>query len=161
MNLLIATVALTLFTSFQALAGVTFKVDVKGGIGAPFEGTVETVHGSTDAKSGDLHVLLKDFDTGWVPLRTSHLKEHMQADTYPKISVQWEDWIPTLSWSDKVIRVTIWGVTRPVRARMRREGKVIDAEFVVRLSDFGIPQPNRFGSVVQDDIHVTAWVRLK
>lgn len=153
---------LSLSTAAKAAGGeAVFSVEVDN---APdFDGKAAPIQGDCSPRGGKLYVLLKDFDAGWMPMRTTHLKEHMQAEKWPRIAVEWHTDAPfglTGRWAEETLKVTIWGVKKDVVALMRHVDGKIEAKFSVLLSDFGISKPERMGAVVQDRIRIHAWTPL-
>lgn len=129
-------------------------------IGMSVDGTGGKVTGTASDNegliTGEFSVKVQDFVTG-IGLRDDHMKnKYMEMDKFPEIILKIKDY--KLGAPEFTGNLTLHGVTKPVTGKIVFVGQTIKAQFLFKVTDFGIASPNWKG--VGTDETFTAFVEI-
>ena len=122
-----------------------------------------TIGGDNLGRSPSLLIAVDDVDCG-LGAMNQHLRETLAGERFPTIEFRLATYQVDLSARTAIARLTgsttIHGVTRPVEtmARVRADslGEMhVTGTYVVRMSDFGVRPPRRFGGLLRVKDRVT------
>jgi len=125
------------------------KIDGEGGL---VTGTVTRDGGKV---AGTFECPLKDFQTG-IDTRDHHMREkYLDTAKFPVAQLVLDPLAATGGdWTGKL---TLKGVTKPVKGTAKITGSAVDATFSIQLADYPIGVPSFLGVTVAQDvtIHIT------
>lgn len=178
-------ISISLFISTYSMASTTFSLEsVKGkteflAVGNPGflkihgkgSGPAGLLSVEKDILTGEIEIDLTKLDTG-MSLRNTHMKDkYLEVKTYPKakliidsykLPVGWTLAAPELNSKKLKAMLEIHGQKKPVEVSytIASTGKV-NAEFEVKISDFGIMVPSFMGVTVADTVNVKIQSELQ
>jgi polyisoprenoid-binding protein YceI len=140
--------------------GKPVLVQIQGTSGAPCTGTYDV---AGDAVTGTFVMKLDALETG-IELRNKHLREnYLDTEQFPEASLT----IMSISGLGQQLKgksgtkatfvpsLTLRGVTKPIEGGTYEiDGKTVNAEFRIELTDFGIERPMFMGIKVVDAVIV-------
>lgn len=122
------------------------------GSGGHLGGTLSEEKGKL---SGDLEVVLDQFDTG-ISLRNQHMKEkYLETAKFPKALLSVKDLPATDGDHEFKAALTLKGVTKPVAGKYKVSDKSFTSEFKISLKDYPVGVPSYLGVSVAEDVVVT------
>lgn len=134
------------------------------------EFTVDLAH-PDDGISGAIAVRVESLNTG-VGGRDEALREHLEGTEFDELRFEPTRFVATRSDASKLEldgvvhgKLTIRGVTREIEVALQARVDdsrrlVLEGEWPLLLSDYGVPVPNQLGVVSMQD-EVRAWLRLR
>ncbi|MGE5085923.1 MAG: YceI family protein [Bacillota bacterium] len=159
MKFFAATLILTLGVSSAFAQSVV--VDITLNPMGDFKAKTTQVKGAATIKGDEVSaqnivVNLKSLTTG-VELRDKHTQKHLETSKYPEAVLV----SATGKGGKGVGKLKIRGIEKEVSGTYKVEGKVLKADFPVKISDFGIQDINYMGVGVEDTVTLHVAVPVK
>lgn len=159
MKFLVALLA-TMSLSYGATAQ-TAVVDVVLNPMGDFKAKTSEVKGEAVVKGDEVSaqnivVTLKGLKTG-VELRDKHTLKHLDVTKYPEAVL-----ISATGKGGKGTgKIKIRGIEKDISGTYSVKGKILEAKFKLKLSDFGIKEINYMGVGVEDEVTLNVTVPVK
>lgn len=124
-----------------------------------FSGTAGKVYGSLDIEGTSVKGELK---SKWSEFRTKdkerdkHMMEHVGADKHPEIILKIDSYTISDSPSEFKGTLSINGTTKPISGKASVKDGLCKAEFMAKITDFGMKRPKMLVYTVDDDIKIEA-----
>ena len=150
------------FMSFHVWGQARVVVDVKITPAGSFKAETKEVTGAvvvkgTEVQADKIVVSLKNLDSG-ISLRDNHMRnKYLEVAKFPEA-------ILTMAkgrGGQGTGTIKIKGIEKPVKGTYQIKGSVVEANFDLKISDFGITGVKYMGAGVGDTIKLTAVVPVK
>jgi polyisoprenoid-binding protein YceI len=116
----------------------------------------EATQKGNEVSAQNIIVNLANLKTG-IELRDKHTQKHLDVKKFPEailISATGKDGIGKG-------RIKIRGIEKDIGGEYKIEGKVLKANFKLKLSDFGIGDINYMGVGVEDEVSLSVDIPIK
>jgi polyisoprenoid-binding protein YceI len=134
------------------------------GHGAPLTGSLKIENGKA---SGQFEIQLDALETG-IDLRNRHMKEnYLKTAEFPTATLKLDEISLPAEWAagqdlttDFKGQLTLKGQTKAIDGKLQLKGADLstEAQFTVKLSDFGIDVPKYMGVTVADLVHASVKI---
>jgi polyisoprenoid-binding protein YceI len=114
-----------------------------------------TVKGD-EVTASDVRVNLKSLKTG-VEVRDKHTQKHLQTDKFPEAILV----SATGKGGKGKGKIKIKGIEKDIAGTYKVDGKVLNAEFPLNLTDFDIKDINYMGVGVEDQVKLKVSIPVK